>query len=403
MARLRVREGKKGKTYQVIYTDSRTGRERCKSFALRKQAMDFKGTVNSGTLIHDRDTVTVAAAIDRWLEVCEKTGRNGREPVEASTLRAYKTESKFIRKELGALRLNKLTPQRCHEFAETLVTTFTRPYARRFIVSLKAILNQAITDGRLVANPAKGVSIRQSSRAAKADEKKIPAIADVRAILAAADARAAETNQTIAKAWGRYRPFLYTLVFSGLRSGEALGLPWKNVDFRAGTITVTQAAHEDLTIGLPKSAAAWRTIPMPDDVMTILKIWKLKCPVSDFDLVFPNGDGKVESLRNVTNRGWYVALEQAGLFDLVRDEETGEDVTRPRYTLNSLRHVRASMEIAAGASPKEIQKLMGHSSIKVTFDVYGHLFPDHQDQRAARANRVAGMLLKNSGQIPGNK
>ncbi|MDB5632324.1 MAG: hypothetical protein JWR49_1179, partial [Tardiphaga sp.] len=56
----------------------------------------------------------------------------------------------------------------------------------------------------------------------------------------------------------------------------------------------------------------------------------------------------------------------------------------PKYGMHSLRHACASLWIESGYNPKQIQKLMGHSSIKVTFDVYGHLFADDEaDQRAA--------------------
>ena len=64
----------------------------------------------------------------------------------------------------------------------------------------------------------------------------------------------------------------------------------------------------------------------------------------------------------------------------------GEPVMREasRYGLHALRHACASLWIEQGHNPKQIQTLMGHSSIKVTFDTYGHLFADSEaDQRAA--------------------
>ena len=64
----------------------------------------------------------------------------------------------------------------------------------------------------------------------------------------------------------------------------------------------------------------------------------------------------------------------------------GEPVLRevPKYGLHALRHACASLWIEQGHNPKQIQILMGHSSIKVTFDTYGHLFVDNEaDQRAA--------------------
>lgn len=55
--------------------------------------------------------------------------------------------------------------------------------------------------------------------------------------------------------------------------------------------------------------------------------------------------------------------------------------------------MRASLEIDNGANPKEITTLMGHSSVKITYDVYGHLFSDHTDRRAQRAVEVESQLL----------
>jgi integrase len=73
----------------------------------------------------------------------------------------------------------------------------------------------------------------------------------------------------------------------------------------------------------------------------------------------------------------------------------GEPVMKdvPRYGMHSLRHACASLWIESGYNPKQIQRLMGHSSIKVTFDIYGHLFADAEaDQRAAESvqNRLLG-------------
>ncbi|GLQ05873.1 hypothetical protein GCM10007924_10940 [Sneathiella chinensis] len=56
-----------------------------------------------------------------------------------------------------------------------------------------------------------------------------------------------------------------------------------------------------------------------------------------------------------------------------------------KYNFHALRHFHASMLIASGATPKEVQVEMGHSSIQVTFDVYGHLFPENDAERTARA------------------
>src|SRR5690606_24041991 len=104
-------------------------------------------------------------------------------------------------------------------------------------------------------------------------------------------------------------------IYSGMRPGEAIGLPWRNVDFDNCTIKVTQDATEDRRIGLPKSAAAYRTIHMPDIVMIELRKWETLCPHSKEDLVFPNWKGAVESHANFTNRGWYALQRACELLD----------------------------------------------------------------------------------------
>jgi integrase len=113
------------------------------------------------------------------------------------------------------------------------------------------------------------------------------------------------------------------------------------------------------------------------------------------DLVFPNGLGKVESYANLIDRGFGPIRVTAGVVKLVRvlDEggkpvinNAGAPVMREvgRYGLHALRHACASLWIEQGHNPKQIQRLMGHSSIKVTFDTYGHLLAGAEaDQRAA--------------------
>jgi len=145
-------------------------------------------------------------------------------------------------------------------------------------------------------------------------------------------------------------------------------------------------------------------------VLNALREWKLFCPKRDtgkkdvkgesvmvLDLAFPNGLGKVESHSNLVERGLEPILIAAGLTEVrsVLDEagkpvldDAGEPkmVLAGKYGMHSLRHACASLRIESGYNPKQIQRLMGHSSIKVTFDVYGHLFADTDaDRRAAEA------------------
>ena len=127
---------------------------------------------------------------------------------------------------------------------------------------------------------------------------------------------------------------------------------------------------------------------MPPIVAQALREWKLACPKGELGLVFPNLSGKVESHSNILEHGLHPVLMAASITKTVPGvDETGKPIVRdvPRYGMHSLRHACASLWIESGYNPKQIQKLMGHSSIKVTFDVYGHLFADDlADQKAAQ-------------------
>jgi integrase len=162
-------------------------------------------------------------------------------------------------------------------------------------------------------------------------------------------------------------------VNTGTRPSELRGLPWSAVDLKNDTITVTQRADENGTIGSPKSAAARRVIDIPSSLVSLLRELKVS---NHHELVFANGKGNAESLANITNRCWNPLLKAAGV---------------RKHKLYALRHYRASALIHDGANPKEVQTEMGHEDIKLTFDTYGHLFSDDdaKHRRKDRAERLA--------------
>jgi hypothetical protein len=193
--------------------------------------------------------------------------------------------------------------------------------------------------------------------------------------------------------WEDGHPLLVTAIFTGMRSSELRGLTWSAVDFADKTITVRQRADEWGVMGQPKSHAGQRTIPMSPTGLNTLRAWKLACPKGELDHVFPNIAGKVQRLQNLANRFWRPLQRAAGLVD-----EKGE----PLFDLHALRHFAASTWIEAGFTPKRLQALLGHSSIQMTFDRYGHLFPSVEDDHAkfARIEREIGLVAKLSSSCP---
>jgi len=337
------------------------GVRRLKTFKTKRQADAFiveaKGEVARGVHTPESASITVREAADLWLERATADG------LERGTTVKYKSHIELhIAPYLGNVKLAKLSTPVIEKFKDDMLGRLSRPMARKVLVSLKSILSEAQRRGLVAQNVAQGVRIKTKTR--EDDKAEIPSVAEVNAILAAAA--------------DRWRPLFLTAAFTGLRASELRGLRWPDVDFEKKTISVAQRADAWGTIGDPKSKAGRRTIPMAPQVLNTLKEWRLRCPrrpaeedgePGQLHYVFPNGAGNVEDLGNIRKHGWVPAQIEAG-------------IERP-YGFHSLRHFFASWLIASRSfSPKEIQTLMGHSSIVMTYDVYGHLLPAPEDDHA---------------------
>jgi integrase len=183
-------------------------------------------------------------------------------------------------------------------------------------------------------------------------------------------------------------------MFTGMRASELRGLPWSNVDLGTGVIHVRQRADAWGKIGKPKSKAGARDIPLPPIVVNTLAAWKEACPASDLDLVFSNGSGNVESLPNIWHRFWSPLQIKCGVsIDSGERDESGEPIMKAKYGFHMLRHAAASLFIQhLGWTPKRVQIVMGHSTINMTFDLYGHLFEDLAADREAMKKIEAAIV-----------
>jgi integrase len=193
----------------------------------------------------------------------------------------------------------------------------------------------------------------------------------------------AEMKALIDNAPDRWRPLIITAIFTGMRISELRGLMWSDVDLARGIVFVRQRADAWRVIGAPKSAAAKRDVPLAPLVINTLKAWKLACPKGELNLVFPNGVGKPLTVPNLRDRVLGPLQAAAGI----------SPAFKPKYGWHSLRHAAASLFIEQlGWSPKRLQAVMGHASIQMTFDHYGHLFEqDHAADRAAMAKIEAAL------------
>jgi integrase len=351
------------KTNWTAYYRGRNGTRRSKAFATKKAASTWLdkigGELRSGVHAPDGASVTVAEAGRLWLNRCEADG------LERGSLQQYRAHLKLhITPGLGTFRLAQLAPPDVEAWRDGLLETLSRRRAALVLSSLKGILKDAQRRGLVVSNAASATRISANKRDQVLLEigRGIPTKEDVNAILAAAPPR--------------WRPVLITAAFTGLRTGELRGLAWDAVDFGARMVCVRQRADFWGTLGSPKSAAGRREVPLAPIVVKTLREWRVAYPYGKDGIVFCAHSHGARG--GVLNHGelWRVfrmVQQQAGIV-----EAAGE----PKYHFHALRHFFASLGIEAGFSPKRLQTLLGHASITMTYDVYGHLFPNPEDDHA---------------------
>ena len=159
-----------------------------------------------------------------------------------------------------------------------------------------------------------------------------------------------------------------TALYAGLRYGELRALRWGAVDVAGGTIEVRESWDAKAGRIEPKTRTSRRRVPMPAALRELILDRRLEDATADADsLVF--GRGKEEPFHAATlYRRADAAWKAAGLTDRLR--------------LHQARHTYASFMIAAGVNAKALSQFTGHSSIKVTFDLYGHLMPGSEREAA---------------------
>ena len=326
--------------WQATYTDQ-GGARRSRHFDRKSDAdaylVKIRHDVSRGLHVADSQSITVADAGKLWIERAERDG------LERSTINQYSAHLKHhISPLIGTVKLNTLTPPRVNQFADTLLATRSRVLTRKVLTSLGSLVDEAMRRGLAAYNPVRAVKMR-SPREEEGEAVEMPTRRELRAILT-----------TVA---GRWRPLIITAMFTGLRGSELRGLTWPDLELREGVLKVRRRADQWGRFGPPKTKAGKREITMTPLVLNTLREWKLACPLTALDLVFPSPSGGVVSHSCILKDGFKPLQVAAGVVT-----ETG----KAKYGLHALRHAAAAMFIGQGFGPKKVQTLMGHASIRLT-------------------------------------
>jgi integrase len=265
-----------------------------------------------------------------------------------SAIRSYDAAlSLYVLPHFGALRLSRLRRWDVQAFADRLVADGKSPSTvRNALLPLRVIYLRAIRDGEVTVNPCSGVDMP----AVRGKRTEIPTPQEAITLIAALP---------LAE-----RPLWATALYAGLRLGELRALIWDDVDLDVGLIHVRRSMDARGGLVPPKSAAGLRTVPIP----RVLRGFLLEQRFQD----------------------------RAGYVFGCGDEPFRLGRVRRSPGLHSCRHAYASFMIHAGVNAKTLSTYMGHSSITITIDRYGHLFPGNEKAAAslldAYLQRVGGAV-----------
>jgi integrase len=229
---------------------------------------------------------------------------------------------------------------------------------------LSMILKASVRARRLTMNPAVGTPLPRATRR----PPKFLTAEQVDALVGAVPER--------------YEALIFVLAYGGIRWAEAVGLKLGRVNLLRRRIEVVETLSEvnGKLYAVPPKTWESRTIAIPPFVADALGAHVGRfTDGGPHSLVFTTDSGTPLRSSNFRRNVWLPAIT-----------EIDQDGLRP----HDLRHTCASLLIAADAHPRHIKEHLGHSSIRVTMDVYGHLYEDSRDEIAERleTNRRTGTV-----------
>jgi len=306
-----------------------------------------KGTLRSASRL------TLEEAAEAWLLAATAglTRTRTGEVYKPSAVRAYRQALNHrVLPTLGTRKLGAIDRTMLQDFADRLSANGLSPSSvRNTIMPLRAIYRRAQQRNDVPVNP----TLKLVLPAVRGTRERIAAPTEIRPLL--------DALQPLDRA------ICATALYAGLRLGELQALQWTDIDLDNNLIHIRQGWDRQHGFIPPKSQSGKRRIPITNTLRRELLTHRLHQGTGGTGFAFPNKDGNKPfnpgTLKLHTTKAWNALnLNPIGIHEC--------------------RHTYATYMIAAGINTKALSTYMGHSTITITLDRYGHLLPGNEQQAA---------------------
>jgi integrase len=370
--------------YQIDFRDVGGTRHR-EAFDTKKQARaaheDRRQAVRNREYVAPASIPTLKEAAMTWLEAKKVSESKHGGPVKKSTIEFWQNHiDNYIVTSLGDYRLDVVDTALVEKKRDGWKAAgLSGKTVNKVMTTLDAIFQKQLALRTIRFNP---VSVaermaRGSNEVGVNDEMDIDTLEVRPEDIYSPDQLA---RILVAAEPGFDRAILTVFAMTGARHGEGLALMWR--DDGAEEIIIRrnwseEYRDEEPVFSTPKTKHSARRIPKAAELSLELKKWKLQCPPSKYDLMFPQANGRPQNRKAV-----WRALDRA--IKKANENLTQDSQKLRRLTVHSLRHSFASIHLMQGTPVPEVSAMLGHASVDITLKVYTHFIPKMRSDSAKR-------------------
>lgn len=303
---------------------------------------------------------------DVWLNQYKLTVK---ESTFADTKRVY---HRYIQKPFANRRLTKITPAFCQKWTNDIYKNYRSAHRIKNLVA--QIINYGVRIDALPSNPFNKIIVPKVKEPLHDNANNFYTKEELNHFFSCLE----EIGDP------RYICAFRLLAFSGLRRGELIALKWKDVDFKNNKLKIRRAFYYNdldkyIIEGTPKTKSSIRTLDLDKRTIQILQHWKLE-QAKKFLAVGINTNDEEQRLFTTFPKNE----------DLIPNRVNDwlkwvyKKYPQKKITVHGFRHTHASLLFEAGATLKEVQTRLGHSSSKTTLDIYTHVTQSKKQEVAQK-------------------